>query len=955
MSAADKTFRGTLLLLQNKTKRDPESYQDEFRTQLRHFQAVCKALLARGAGGTSATDAASVSSPQFLAVMQFVCHVAYCYPKECAELPNELIALLRHCKESLDAESRLAIVNGLLLLRNKNIASAETTLPVLFELLESRDKTLRRTILAHIVSDVRRINLPGAKEGSAHVNKQIQNFLFKVMEGDDAVQARSALSVTIDLYRRQLWCNEKTVQVITKAVFSRHTLILRMALHFFLMQMPKFSTVGSDSDEDDKLDPGRIISKLKHKLKHKGKTVKRERVLKYKVEKQKKRFDHDRNADLERDKQLPDPVRLLQDPLGFVERLLAKLQRTTERFEVRLLYMSVLARVISEHELVVLGVFPLLERYLEPTQLHATNILALASTCVHPMVPPDALESFVRTIADRFVNDRSDRDSITIGINTIREICKRQPLAMNKDLLADLVEYRQRRGERGVIMASRALLQLYREVNPELLAPKLRGARGGPALEVVGPRFGTKAPLKEIPGLEALFGEDGEGADGTDAENEEDADDTDSSHIEFSSDDESGEWEMVSNDSDEMFSDPDEDEDDAADEVPQLVPVKAKAAVAKAAAPTTKAIAASATAVAAAPRGERKAPRGRPSANGFVAEDDMWGDDDNGADADDEEAEDEETAEAAPPRKAHRVEQPAARRQPQQPQDESDGDSAEEEEASDEADDDEEVEFDDDEEGELEEGDDSDDEEGTSSGSGEWVDVPHSSDDEDNEAVAPAAKNGNGHSAKSKKGAAAAASAVVASAEAGDSDDDGAAWVEDASSKRSGSTAMLSGASSSGKQSVATMRTLTDEEFAKLRGDRTLGGKPMKTKALEKQARMSRKDSLVRDLGEKGQLIDPAHIETFTSKKRERDRERKVEEAKQKRFDASPFNLRKKKKTKLTTTHREKQKVGKLYQMTKRSQRVALKIKRSVEERRDHDKDMKKKNIKFRIARGWKA
>jgi protein SDA1 len=333
----------------------------------------------------------------------------------------------------------------------------------------------------------------------------------------------------------------------------------------------------------------------------------------------------------------------------------------------------------------------------------------------------------------------------------------------------------------------------------------------------------------------------------------------------------------------------------------------------------------------------------------------MWGDDDNGADADDEEAEDEETAKAAPPRKAHRVEQPAARRQPQQPQDESDGDSAEEE-ASDEADDDEEVEFDDDEEGELEEGDDdSDDEEGTSSGSGEWVDVPHSSDDEDNEAVAPAAKNGNGHSAKGKKGTAAPTSALVASADAGDSDDDGAAWVEDASSKRSGSTAMLSGASSSGKQSVATMRTLTDEEFAKLRGDRTLGGKPMKTKALEKQARMSRKDSLVRDLGEKGQLIDPAHIETFTSKKRERDRERKVEEAKQKRFDASPFNLRKKKKTKLTTTHREKQKVGKLYQMTKRSQRVALKIKRSVEERRDHDKDMKKKNIKFRIARGWKA
>ena len=93
--SADKTFRGTLLLLQNKTKRDPESYIDEFRTQLKHFEAVTKTIL----GSNSSTE--SASNPQFLAVMQFVCHTAFCYPKECPALAELLIQLLNQGKESL--------------------------------------------------------------------------------------------------------------------------------------------------------------------------------------------------------------------------------------------------------------------------------------------------------------------------------------------------------------------------------------------------------------------------------------------------------------------------------------------------------------------------------------------------------------------------------------------------------------------------------------------------------------------------------------------------------------------------------------------------------------------------------------------------------------------------------------------------------------------------------------
>ena len=63
---------------------------------------------------------------------------------------------------------------------------------------------------------------------------------------------------------------------------------------------------------------------------------------------------------------------------------------------------------------------------------------------------------------------------ITVGINTVRELCMRVPLAMDSTLLADLIEYRKDR-DRGVVAASRSLLQLYRERMPSMLPKKHRG------------------------------------------------------------------------------------------------------------------------------------------------------------------------------------------------------------------------------------------------------------------------------------------------------------------------------------------------------------------------------------------------------------------------------------------------------------------------------------------------
>ena len=167
-------------------------------------------------------------------------------------------------------------------------------------------------------------------------------------------------------------------------------------------------------------------------------------------------------------------LQLLNDPQGFAEKLLATLRKSTDKFEVKLLMMNLISRIISTHELLVLGFYPFLQKYMQPHQNHVTAILAHAAQAVHPMVPPDAIEPVVRSVANHFVTDGRQDEVIAIGLNTIRELCARQPLAMDETLLKDLVQYKKHR-DKGVVMAARGLLSLFRAVDVNMLEKKDRG------------------------------------------------------------------------------------------------------------------------------------------------------------------------------------------------------------------------------------------------------------------------------------------------------------------------------------------------------------------------------------------------------------------------------------------------------------------------------------------------
>ena len=165
--------------------------------------------------------------------------------------------------------------------------------------------------------------------------------------------------------------------------------------------------------------------------------------------------------------------------------------------------MQLLARVTALHQLTILGFYTYVLKYLTHHQLRVPAILAVLAQSVHALTPPDALTPAIRKLAHEFVHPGVGPEVVAAGLNAIREICRRQPWAMEEDLLGDLVAYGKSR-DKGVMSAARGLLQLYREVNPGMLKRRERGktASMGLAQGTQPAPFGhTEKPAVDIEGL----------------------------------------------------------------------------------------------------------------------------------------------------------------------------------------------------------------------------------------------------------------------------------------------------------------------------------------------------------------------------------------------------------------------------------------------------------------------
>ena len=198
-------------------------------------------------------------------------------------------------------------------------------------------------------------------------------------------------------------------------------------------------------------------------------------------------------------------IMLLNNPQDLAEHLYSKLRQSGERFEVKLLIMNFVSRLIGCHKLFLLPFYSFIQKYLSSHQIEVTKILAYLIQACHDLVPPEELTPVLKTIANNFITERCSNEVITVGINTVREVIIRVPALLNEpdmgDFVQDLVEYGHKT-HKSVMMAAHAVLNLVRELHPILLKRKDRGK--GHSIENKPSSYGALNASEVIPGTELL-------------------------------------------------------------------------------------------------------------------------------------------------------------------------------------------------------------------------------------------------------------------------------------------------------------------------------------------------------------------------------------------------------------------------------------------------------------------
>lgn len=522
--------------LQNLIKRDPESYSDEFHTQYEHFLSLLEIFALNPGEENKSLDE----------IIMFIAQVAQCYPQVCQQFPKHLTDLLRNSATVLDPAMRNCFVKALILLRNKNLVPALDILELFFQLLRCQDKSLRTFLQTHIVTDIKNMN---AKHKDMKLNSSLQNFMYGMLKDANPKAAKMSADIMIDLYKKNIWNDAKTVNVIASVgCFSPITKVLVTSLKFFLGHDDE-DEANSDTESENEVDlKGALMANRVNKKTRKGQKqlqqIKKQAVKAQKKKKNAPAFNF-------------SAIHLIHNPQGMAEGLFKQLQGTNDRFEVKLMHLDVISRLIGIHELFLFGYYPYITRFLQPHQRQVTRVLQFAAQASHELVPGDIIEPILKTIANNFITERNSSDVMAIGLNATREICMRCPLSMGEDLLQDLAMYKTYK-EKSVMMAARSLITLYREQLPAMLHKKDRGRQTEAQAERKVRAYGERDVQDTVLGAEALLKD----SKTIDIDSDDDTDSNDGEWVDVKHSDGEEPAESGDDDDDDDDSDNDEEESD---------------------------------------------------------------------------------------------------------------------------------------------------------------------------------------------------------------------------------------------------------------------------------------------------------------------------------------------------------------------------------------------------------
>ena len=94
--------------------------------------------------------------------------------------------------------------------------------------------------------------------------------------------------------------------------------------------------------------------------------------------------------------------------------------------------LRLVSRLIGRHNLLILGFYPYILRYLNSHEKDKIGeIFAMIVEASHDLVPPEDIKPLIEKMINNYVTEYCSVAHIVTGLNCIREILVRMPLALD--------------------------------------------------------------------------------------------------------------------------------------------------------------------------------------------------------------------------------------------------------------------------------------------------------------------------------------------------------------------------------------------------------------------------------------------------------------------------------------------------------------------------------------------
>ena len=339
--------------------------------------------------------------------------------------------MLEELGSSLHPYNRRKCAGSVMILRAKGVLLPVETTEFLLRLMRLEDKELRGTVYKFVLNDLRKME---AHHKNKAIKDKIRDFIGDYLPKHADKTSQRGLRLLIDLYKRNIWTDKKTINVIAESCFNPSPRTRQAASHF-LMETTMPLEELPDSDDDDVPNPTDIRAK-------KG-IARQTKAREKQLEKEKRKAARKlRKKEIEVRTKHAMPIDQLNSPQAFAQRMFELIRKRGENYAHKLVYVELLARVMWRHQLVVeerqahqhqpITFYDTLIGYLKPSQKEVARVMIALAESVHEFAPENEIEIIVWHIINHFVNDRCSEMTMTIGLNTLREIFKKLPSVVSE-------------------------------------------------------------------------------------------------------------------------------------------------------------------------------------------------------------------------------------------------------------------------------------------------------------------------------------------------------------------------------------------------------------------------------------------------------------------------------------------------------------------------------------------